>query len=495
MKSSTPTSLLTSNRLIIWIVCMLFVLANGVLLAKGVPYLLLLPISLVGLVLVFISPQKTLIGLAFLAPLSIESRSFFPDISFSIILPTEPILLLFLVALVFIQLTPRRLSHDITYHPVSLAIYAFMSWLLISTAGSEYPLASVKYFLMKGWFFASFFFFAIPFFQDKKNIYRFFWAFITGLAIVAVYSLIKQAGNGLFSKEAAASAPCPFFNDHTSYAAAIAFIIPFLTILLFIKKSLLIRIITAFTLIFFIAALVLSYTRAAWLSLFFAVGIYILIHFRIRLRTIVGVIVIVTATLFYFQDEITSAMERTKAVSSTNLVEHLQSTINVSSDPSNAERVLRWHAAIELFKERPIIGWGPGTYIFVYGDFQIANDRTVISTNRGSGGNAHSEYLELLSESGILSLVLYLTILITVFYKGIRYYQRSNSWEMRMLVMASLLGISTYIMHSTLNDFLDMDEIAAPFWAFAAVVVAADISLKQSKRDEGKATMEHVTKE
>ncbi len=189
-------------------------------------------------------------------------------------------------------------------------------------------------------------------------------------------------------------------------------------------------------------------------------------------------------SLLYFQDEITQSMSRNKAVSSTNLVEHLKSVTNLSSDASNTERLNRWHSAVALFKERPIIGWGPGTYIFVYGNFQISNDRTIISTNRGSGGNAHSEYLGLMAESGIPSVILYLLILGIVFHKGIRYYQRSTDFEMRMLVMAALLGISTYIMHSTLNNFLDVDEIAAPFWAFAAVVAAADISLKQKKSNK-----------
>jgi hypothetical protein len=52
---------------------------------------------------------------------------------------------------------------------------------------------------------------------------------------------------------------------------------------------------------------------------------------------------------------------------------------------------------------------------------------------------------------------------------------------MKSIVIASLVAISTYVMHSTLNDFLDVDEIAAPFWAFAAVVVAADLYYKEAK--------------
>ena len=480
MKFGT-TPLQKRNKLTLWAIGLLFTFINGYLLTKGIAYFAFIPIALLGLILVFISPEKALVGLSFLAPLSIEVREIMPDLGFSIILPTEPILALLLISLLLLQLTPNRLPHEITKHTVSIAIYAFIGWLLLDTFKSELPLVSLKYTLVRCWFFAAFYFFAVHLFRKKNRIEHFFWAYILGLFIVALLALSKQAESGLFNKSAATSAACPFFNDHTSFAAAIALAIPMLIIFLIKAKSIIRKATIGALLLFFIIALILSYTRAAWLSLIFAGGVFVLIQFRIKLRTILIAAGIMVATFFFFQEEITNTISRTKAISSTNLLEHLQSITNVSSDASNAERVNRWHSAIELFKERPVMGWGPGTYIFVYGDFQIAKDRTVISTNRGSGGNAHSEYLGLMAESGILGVLLYILILGIVYHKGIRYYQTSTDREMRLLVMAALLGISTYVMHSSLNNFLDVDEIAAPFWAFAAVIVAADLSRKQEK--------------
>lgn len=465
-----------SNKLLIWVVILVFLLVNGYLLLKGLPYLIALPFVLMAVLLAFISPDKALIALSFLAPLSIELRVFKPDLPFSFIIPTEPLLLLILIALLLQQLTKNRLPSEITTHPVSLAILAFLTWLAVATTTSEYPLVSVKYILVRAWFFGSFYFLAISLFRNRKNIERFFWAFTIGLIIVAVYAIAKQASTNLFSKHAAAISAYPFFNDHTSYAAAIAFVIPMLIGFLKLEMSQFKKVLTAGLILFFTAALILSYTRAAWLSLIFGGGVYLLIRFRIRLRTITLISLAIGAIVFSFQNQITSTLERNKAVSSHNLLEHIQSITNIHSDDSNAERINRWHSAIELFKERPIVGWGPGCYTFVYAGFQIANDRTSISTNRGDGGNARSEYLGLLSESGIPALLLYLIILGIVYYKGIRFYQqKSNDKAMRSIVMASLVAISTYVMHSTLNDFLDMDEIAAPFWAFVAVVVAAEL--------------------
>ena len=63
-----------------------------------------------------------------------------------------------------------------------------------------------------------------------------------------------------------------------------------------------------------------------------------------------------------------------------------------------------------MWKERPVFGWGPGTYMFQYAPFQAAEDRTIISTNFGVQGNAHSEYFGPLSEQGVLGMLLMLAL-------------------------------------------------------------------------------------
>jgi len=76
------------------------------------------------------------------------------------------------------------------------------------------------------------------------------------------------------------------------------------------------------------------------------------------------------------------------------------------------ERVNRWKSANQVFREKPLMGWGPATYQFKYAPFQIASEKTIISTNYGKVGNAHSEYLGSLVDSGIPGIMLYFLLLI-----------------------------------------------------------------------------------
>ncbi|MFM7770449.1 MAG: O-antigen ligase family protein, partial [Bacteroidota bacterium] len=142
---------------------------------------------------------------------------------------------------------------------------------------------------------------------------------------------------------------------------------------------------------------------------------------------------------------------------------------------SNLERLNRWNCAINLFQERPITGWGPGTYQFVYAPFQRAKDRTIISTNNGDGGNAHSEYLGPLAEQGILGSVLFVSILLFMLHMGFKLYYRANNRDNKIIIAMVFLGLFTYFVHGTLNNYLDTDKASVPFWAFFAVLVAMDL--------------------
>jgi O-antigen ligase len=130
------------------------------------------------------------------------------------------------------------------------------------------------------------------------------------------------------------------------------------------------------------------------------------------------------------------------------------------------------------------MGWGPGTYQFQYAPFQKADEKTIISTTYGEGGNAHSEYLGSLAESGIPGVILYLSLLFMVFFKGIKGYLNPGSSRSRMMILAMIAGLMTYVVHGALNNFLDTDKISALFWGMTAAIVAIDLKSREKAEDQ-----------
>jgi O-antigen ligase len=185
---------------------------------------------------------------------------------------------------------------------------------------------------------------------------------------------------------------------------------------------------------------------------------------------------------WFAREALVIQLERNNQDSSDNLTEHVESISNVSSDASNLERLNRWNAALALFLERPIVGWGPGSYQFVYAPFQQSKNRTIISTNNADGGNAHSEYLGPLAEQGILGLIWVLGLLGFCLHWGFRLQRVLIRSEDRLLAMGVFLGLMTYFVHGVLNNYLDTDKASALFWGYFAIMLALDLQSSSSKK-------------
>ena len=206
-----------------------------------------------------------------------------------------------------------------------------------------------------------------------------------------------------FSEESGHWVMWPFFKDHTSYGAILALIIPINIWLIYESKKKLFKILLIIFLAILLIGLYFSYTRAAWLSIVLATGVFVLYYFKIKLKWLIAIIIIPSLFIVYNFTEISYLVQKNDAEHTTeNFSERVESMSNISSDASNLERLNRWNCAIELFIKRPFFGWGPGTYAFVYAHFKSLKDLTIISTNFGDGGNAHSEYLSPLAEQGFL---------------------------------------------------------------------------------------------
>lgn len=460
----------------------LFIVTNCYIIIKEESFLFnLVPLALIVFFAIFFALDKILLFSVFLVPLSVPLKTFYSGLDFNIDLPTEPIFVAILIVFLLKQLLDHDYDKSIGKHPISIAIYIYLGWRFVSVLTSTMPLVSIKYFLASIWFIVPFYFLLSQVFRKEKNISKFFWMYIIPFCAIITYTLVKHAARG-FSQASANYVMNPFYNDHTSYGAMLAMFIPVLVGFLFnkeLKNSL--RITAGIVLSYFFIAIVFSYTRAAWVSLLGGLGVYLILKFKINYKIVLSSIIIIVGLFFIFQDKIFFSLERNKQDSSTNLTEHVKSISNVATDASNLERLNRWNCAIRMFKEKPVFGWGPGTYQFKYAPFQFSYEKTIISTNAGDMGNAHSEYLGSLSESGLLGMLSFIFMAIVIFITAVKNYIKAPTYSIKVITASTIAGLTTYLLHGFMNNFLDSDKAAVPFWGFAAIIVATDIYLIRQK--------------
>jgi putative inorganic carbon (hco3(-)) transporter len=443
-----------------------------------------LPFVFAILLMAIFSADKLLWLVVLFTPLSLPLTYFFPGLSVNLFLPTEPLLFGILLLYIMKLASGYRPEKAFLKHPVTIATGIYLLWILITSITSTLPLVSIKFWIVKVWFIVGFYMMGIQLFENRVNYPRLVWFYTGSLILVIGYTTARHLGYGLFDKQAAHFVMNPFYNDHTSYGAVIAMFIPFLAIFSFSSyyKPVYRWLARGFLLIL-LMAFFLSYARAAWISVMAAFAVWVLIKLRIRFQTIAITSIIALALVLTFQKQVVMYLERNTEESSANLMEHFSSISNISSDASNLERINRWSCAIRMFEEHPFFGFGPGTYMFSYAPYQLTRERTIISTNAGDLGNAHSEYLGPLAESGLFGMLSFLALVISVMYTAFKTYPKLEDPRLKACLVGAILGLITYYIHGFMNNFLDTDKASVPFWGFTAMIVSLDLfSRKMAER-------------
>lgn len=435
----------------------------------------IIPVLIIIIYVALVNLQQLVLFLAFGTPLAISLKEMGMSEGMDLSLPTEPIMAGIMLLYIFNELHKSITDKKFLRHSITVIIIIQLAWMFITSITSTEIGISLKYFIARLWFIFSCYIIMPHLFNDKKNFVKFVLFYASGLLLVVFYTTIKHAAFN-FNDKAADWVVSPFYNDHTAYGAALAMFIPVCFSFLFIKSiPNAVKIYSFGLFVAFMVAIILSFARAGWLSLVVAICILFTFFLKIKFRTILVTLAVGLSFFYLFQTDILIALGRNNTDAEGSFSNNIESVSNISTDASNLERLNRWSCAIRMWEDKPVFGWGPGTYMFKYAPYQLSRDRTIISTNFGTNGNAHSEYLGPLSEQGVPGLLIVIALLLYSTALGYRLVYSIQDAEIRILVIGLFLGLMTYFVHGFLNNFLDTDKLSLPFWGFLAALVTIDL--------------------
>jgi putative inorganic carbon (hco3(-)) transporter len=421
-------------------------------------------------------PDIFLFAIIFMVPLSIKT-----DLAggSAISFPAEFMAVLMLGYLVIHSGSIRIPDRKILTHPIFLALVAEICWLIIASGLSSIPLVSFKRTFIQILYLCIFYFVFLTRFDNPGNILKFYLFYAAGMVVPVIHGMIWHAGFN-FDPQVSYFMPQPFFIEHTLYGAALAFIIPPLIYLSLIRNpfnhTIVRKVIFGLLLLLCLAAEFLAYSRAAWISLLVTPVFLIVFRLKIKPAFILGIsAALVIISLLNFS-AILDRIERNEAISNKKSIrERIESVSNIQSDISNLERINRWKCALRMFNDEPVKGYGPGTYQFIYGRYQLPTEMTRISTYHGEKGNAHSEYLGFLAETGVPGFILYLVVVFVTLSTAIRIIYRTGDQLTRNLAIVVLISLLTFLIHTLFNGFLDTDKIGSLFFGSLAAITALDV--------------------
>ena len=254
-------------------------------------------------------------------------------------------------------------------------------------------------------------------------------------------------------------------------------VIPFAFISLIICKSKRAKIIFLFVIICVLSYLFLLRSRAAYvtllISLIFFVTLLIIFYKKNNLKinlkkdlSLITLALIISLLIGFFQP---TNIDKER--------ENFRTTITSVFDTDYAPNIARikyYETSFEMFKENPMLGIGTGAWFGLYPKYngEDYTDEDIFFT---ANLNPHNDFLEILTENGIIGLLIFLTLIIFSFIKLIKHcikniyfialtasfisiiiislfsFPKDNTSVMILFFLAIGLANSTYTFHNAGN--------------------------------------------
>jgi len=258
--------------------------------------------------------------------------------------------------------------------------------------------------------------------------------------------------------------------------------IPLAIALAFAAQDRALRVILFAAVLVLALALVYTYSRGAWIGL--GVGLVafalLLVRWPALLRepafAAIAAGMLVIPALF----ALPSIAARLAPRSSGGPVWNLP--IDPEREGSGALRRAVWTGALAAASHRPVVGWGPGAFREAYDRSKSDLLKRLEAEGGRTADQAHSFYLETLTERGVLGLAAFALFVGVVFAGGLASVGTGASAEARLLSAGLLASLAALLAHAVFEDNLSFAAHGAVFAANAGLLAASAPGPKRAYR-------------
>lgn len=263
------------------------------------------------------------------------------------------------------------------------------------------------------------------------------------------------------------------YSNKNILSSAIFIKIPFAIWLFYFKKKTL-RILGGIGIVFGTLSVFFMSTRAFYIATFivlFVLVVYALLNYfllkRKRTATNVGTHVLFVALAFGVFSFVQGVMYPKAVRENTSFTARL-ATIADEENISNNLRKTAWTTTItEMIPNDPILGVGIGNWKVRYLEYENSHSPHYIYMYK-----VHNDFLELTSETGIISGLAFLSIFLLMAYYFLRATYKNKNEEQEKWLFLPLLGLFSYSFDAFFNFPQDRPEIQSLFAIYVGLGVA-----------------------
>ncbi|MCX7872305.1 MAG: O-antigen ligase family protein [Verrucomicrobiae bacterium] len=246
-------------------------------------------------------------------------------------------------------------------------------------------------------------------------------------------------------------------------AGFLAMVLPVgVSLLLSGRMSYIARILVGYSVLMMTAALRVTVSRAGWFAagagVFFVV-VALLHKRRFWLPVTILAMILIFVGLYLYSHSFTAK----KRVEENRLLV-----------PDENRRILYWRGAIDVFKQSPVFGVGPGHY-----DYRYRQVRQPLNVAQGRPGWVHNDYLNTLVDYGVVGFSIILIVLAVLVYTAVQSWnsvkrriesgKTSNKGSIMLGVAGGLVGLGV---HSFFDFNMHIPANAAIAIVFIAILTS-----------------------
>ncbi len=397
--------------------------------------------------------------------------------SFGTDLPSEPLMVLLMFMYILqVLLHPKLLEGKFFTHPIIVLLLLHYSWIFFTAINSYNVIVSIKFFLAKTWYIITFMLLTPAIINSVDRMKYFFWLIFIPLTLAAIQAIVRYSFLG-FDFEFVNETMPPFFRNHVSYGAMLTSFFPFVFLArTWYAKGSFLRIMLGLSIVFYLVAIYLSYTRMCYIALVVAAAAYIVIKLKLMRWALAAAIVVVGLALGHFikdNNYLRLSPEFEKTITHDNFEDLLEATVSME-DASSMERLYRWVAAFYMYNESPVMGHGPGNFYPYYKKYTVSEFTTYLSDN-DEQSTVHNYFLLLLVEQGIIGVMLFILFAIILFVYSEQLYHRCKNMPHRNIILACTLSLVTAFVNLMFNDMIEADKTGSLFFMCIGLLVSFGI--------------------
>jgi putative inorganic carbon (hco3(-)) transporter len=247
----------------------------------------------------------------------------------------------------------------------------------------------------------------------------------------------------------------------------------------------------------FVINLILTYTRAAWVTMACAFILMVILMPKefirnfIKPHILISFMVLLTFVYFMpdFQSRTYSAIyaieklvfpnakpghfaggpgEDTDGDGVTDEEEKEQQKEDATTNRAVVSRMTLWKTGWVMLKENPVLGVGVGNYSERYKEYVTKYPKLYIGHESYS---VHNSYLKVGAETGFTGLIAFLAIYITFFLYIVRLYFNQNLLG-KVLAVGLFVGSVTYMVQNLSNNLIFIPQLNTIFWLVGGLTLA-----------------------